>query len=141
MDVQPASSSGRWPPNPLLALAGAAGGGVIGYFAFGWLAGQGFYALALPGVLIGLGAGWLSRGRSLPVSVACSLFALVLGVFAEWKHFPFVKDESLRYFVTHLLDLRPWTLLMLAVGTLAGFWFTWRGNGKPAPPPSGSSIQ
>jgi hypothetical protein len=131
MDVQPDSNSVRRLPNALLAFAGAAAGGVAGYFAFGWLARQGFSALALPGVLIGLGAGRCVPGRSLPLAVTCGISALVLGVFAEWKHFPFLADDSLGYFLAHLLDLRPFTLLMLALGGFAGFWFAWRGNGKP----------
>jgi hypothetical protein len=123
------------PVNPTvsvaLGMAGAVAGGAVGYFAFGWLARQGFYALALPGVLVGVGAGWFSRRRSLPLAVGCGIFALALGVFAEWRHFPWEKDDSLGYFVTHLLDLRPFTLLMIAAGGFAGFWFAWRENARP----------
>ena len=36
--------------NIVLALCGALVGGVLGYIAFFWLAAQGFYGLALPGV-------------------------------------------------------------------------------------------
>ena len=46
-------------------MAGAATGGAIGYFAFFLLASQGLYALVLPGALVGLGFGALSRRRSL----------------------------------------------------------------------------
>jgi hypothetical protein len=124
------------PVNPLIGLglgvAGALAGGIVGYFVFGWLAGQGFYAVALPGVLVGVGAGWFPRERSLPLAVGCGILALLLGLFAEWKHFPFVKDESFGYFITHVLDRRPFTLLMLALGAFAGFWFAWRSGGNPA---------
>ena len=41
----------------LRGLIGAAVGGAVGYFAFGWLVSQGFYAVALPGVLLGIGLG------------------------------------------------------------------------------------
>lgn len=109
--------------NAALSLVGAAVGGVLGYLAFGWLAGQGFYALALPGVLLGLGATVLARRRSMALAVACGVLALALGVFAEWKHFPFAKDDSLNYFVTHLFDLRPFTLIMIGLGGFGGFWF------------------
>jgi hypothetical protein len=130
MDAQPR------PVKPLVGLtlgvAGALAGGIAGYFAFGWLAGQGFYALALPGVLVGVGAGWFPRDRSMPLAIGCGILSLVLGVVAEWKHFPFAKDESFVYFLSHLPDLRPFTLLMLAVGTFAGFWFAWRAGSKPA---------
>jgi hypothetical protein len=39
-----------------VALAAAFGGAVAGHFLFLWIARQGFYALALPGALAGLGA-------------------------------------------------------------------------------------
>ena len=53
----------------LLTLCGAVAGGILGYFAFGWLLGQGFYALMLPGGLLGLGAG-LAKNRSVLLAVA-----------------------------------------------------------------------
>ena len=111
--------------NTALGLAGATAGGLLGlgYLAFGWLAGQGFYALALPGVLLGLGAGMMARRRSMALAVVCGILALPLGAFAEWKHFPFATDDSLNYFVTHLLDLRPFTLIMIGLGGFGGFWF------------------
>ncbi len=117
--------------NLALGLAGAATGGVLGYLAFGWLAGQGFYALALPGVMLGLGAGVMPRRRSMALAVTCGVLALALGIFAEWKHFPFVKDGSLNYFVTHLFDLRPFTLIMIALGCFGGFWFAKPTAGPP----------
>jgi len=41
--------------NLLAGILGAAAGGILGYFAFFWIAGQGFYALMVPGGLVGLG--------------------------------------------------------------------------------------
>jgi hypothetical protein len=106
-------------------LLGAVVGGAIGYFAFGWLLRQGFYAVALPGVLAGVGCGFLLRQRSLPLAITCGLGGLALGLVAEWKHLPFAKDDTLGYFLTHLRQLRPFTLLMLALGGLGAFWFAW----------------
>ncbi len=58
---------------------------------------QGFYALVLPGGLLGLGAG-IVKNRSWLIAVVCGLSAVGLGLFTEWHFFPFVKDESFRYF-------------------------------------------
>jgi hypothetical protein len=121
--------------NTAFGLAGAAIGGVAGYFAFGWLAGQGFYALALPGVLLGLGAAVLAKIRSMALAVACGILALALGIFAEWKHFPFAKDDSFTYFVSHLFDLRPFTLIMIGLGGFGGFWFARPAPGARPPAP------
>jgi len=129
MDRQPNTVSPL--ANAALGLAGAAVGGVLGFLAFGWLAGQGFYALALPGVLLGLGAGVLAKRRSMALAVACGGLALALGIFAEWKYFPFAKDDSLNYFVTHLFDLRPLTLILIALGGFGGFWFARPTTGPP----------
>jgi hypothetical protein len=116
--------------NVALGLLGAAIGGALGYVAFCWLLRQGFYALMLPGVFLGLGCGLALKRRSLPLAMVCGLAALVLGIFAEWKNRPFVKDDSFGYFIGHLQDLQPFTLLLLALGGAGGFWFASRVREK-----------
>jgi len=102
-------------------LLGAVAGGLGGYWGFLWIARQGFYALVLPGALVGIGASFFPT-RSTPLCLACGFLALVLGVLAEWKLAPFIKDGSLGYFVAHLHQLQPITLIMIAAGALIGFW-------------------
>lgn len=119
--------------NVARTLAGAAVGGAAGYIAFGWLVAQGFYALALPGVLLGLGGGFCGVRPTRALAVICGVVAAGLGVFSEWQHFPFIADKSFGYFVTHLSNLRPLTWIMIALGTAAGAWFVWRGG--PSQPP------
>jgi F0F1-type ATP synthase assembly protein I len=109
----------------LLVIVGAAVGGILGYMAFHWITGQGFYGLILPGGLLGIGAG-LARNKSLGLAVACGIAALALGIFTEWTFRPFIKDESFGYFLTHVFDLRPLTLIMIAVGGAVGFWIPFR---------------
>jgi hypothetical protein len=121
----------------LLSVACAVAGGVLGYFAFVWIARQGFYALMLPGGLAGLGASVLAKDRSVPRAVICGLFALGLGLVAEWKFAPFIADSSLGYFLAHVHQLRPITLLMIAGGAFLGYWLalgreTGSGVGRPA---------
>jgi len=102
-------------------LLGAAVGGAVGYFVFFWIARQGFYALVLPPGLLGLAAGLCARQRSMPLAVICGVAGLLLGLFIEWRFAPFVADARLGYFVTHILSLRPITLIMLALGTFLSF--------------------
>ena len=104
-------------------LAGAAVGGVVGYFAFAWVLRQGFYAIMLPGALIGFGAELLAMHRSQARGIACAVGALLLGLFAEWHERPFLADDSLGYFVGHLNELKGITWIMIGVGTfLAYYW-------------------
>lgn len=110
------------------ATAGAFAGAVTGYLAFGWLVSQGFYALALPGVLLGLGGSMASKQPSRVLAIVCGLSAAALGLFTEWSQFPFTADKSFGYFLAHLADLRPLTWIMLAVGSAAAAWFVGRGN-------------
>ncbi len=108
-----------------LVIGGALVGGVIGFFAFFWIADQGFYAMILPGGLIGIGAG-LVRNRSLGLAIGCGVAAVALGLFTEWKYMPFRDDKSLGYFLAHVHKLTPLTLLMIAVGGVLGFWGPFR---------------
>ena len=108
----------NWP----LGVVGAVLGGVAGYFVFFWIVGQGFYALILPGATVGLGCGALSRGRSHALGVVCGLLAVLVGLLAEWRLAPFAADESLGYFLKHLHQLQPITIIMIAVGAVLAYW-------------------
>jgi hypothetical protein len=108
-----------------LVLLGAIAGGVAGYFLFFWITRQGFYALVLPGGLLGLGAG-IFRCRSTSIAVACGCLALALGLFTEWRFAPFVTDGRFTYFLLHIHQLKPITLLMIAAGAFIGFWVPFR---------------
>jgi len=106
----------------LAGLAGAVAGGLVGYFAFIWIARQGFYALMLPGGLAGFGASLFVSDRSALRGVLCGVFALALGLLAEWRFAPFIKDPGLGYFLAHVHRLQPITLLMIAAGGVFGYW-------------------
>ena len=109
------------PATLALGLLGGAVGGVVGYFAFFWIARQGFYAIVLPPALLGLCAGLGARRRSIALALIAALAGLLLGLFIEWQFAPFVVDGSLRYFVTHLHSLRPLTILMIVLGTILSY--------------------
>ena len=109
----------------LLVLIGAAAGGTAGYTLF-WYAHQwGFYAIVLPGAMLGIGAG-LARNRSVFMALLCGLLAIGLGLFTEWWNFPFVRDGRIEYFVTHIHELKPITLGLIGLGGLIGFWMPFR---------------
>lgn len=124
----------------LQGIIGALLGGVIGYVVFAWILRQGFYALALPGALVGAGCGLLSRRPSMVRGIFCAATAIGLGLFAEWRHFPFRVDESLGYFATHVHELKPVTLVLIGLGAVLAFWFgkgTLTGaTSERTPPPS-----
>ena len=106
--------------NNLLALLGAAIGGALGYLGFGWMLTHGFYAMILPGGLVGLGAS-LFRSRSLALCYATGLGALALGLFTEWSYLPFKVDKSLGYFLSNVRQLNQITLIMIGIGAVLGF--------------------
>ncbi len=109
----------------LLVLVTAVLGGIVGHYAFMWLLSRGFYALVLPGGLVGIAAGIPKHGRSYLAAV-CGLLALAAGLFSEGTGRPFVADESWSYFFSHLHQLEPFTWLMIIVGTAMGFWIPFR---------------
>jgi hypothetical protein len=104
-----------------LAITGALVGGVVGQFVFELLLGQGFYVLALPGAFVGWGASFSSRRRNVRVGVFSAVCALIVSIYSEWDAQPFVANESFSYFVTHLYQLKPFTLLMIVLGVVFGF--------------------
>lgn len=115
------------PGNNILAVLGAMIGGILGYLAFFWIARQGFYGIILPGGLAGAGAG-VFKPRSRILAALCGLFALALGIFTEWRFAPFVKDSSLGFFLLHIHQLKPITLIMIVAGGLIGFWVPFRSR-------------
>jgi hypothetical protein len=116
----------------LLVLAGAALGGVLGYFAFFWLRRQGYYGLILPGGLLGVGAA-VAQNRSTRLAAVCGVLATALGLFTEWRYAPFRKDDGLSYFLLHIHELETVTLLMIAAGGAMGFWIPYRRNANTEP--------
>lgn len=121
----------RRPRTIALGLLGAALGGGVGYFAFFWAARQGFYALILPPALLGLTAGYFARCRSTPLAIVCALAGLALGLYTEWRFAPFIADKSLQFFLTHVHQLKPFTLLMLALGVFLCYRFALGVDRKP----------
>jgi hypothetical protein len=105
-----------------MGLVGASIGGVLGFYTFGWLFGQGFYGLMVPGALLGLGCSLLAQHQSTTRGILCGLAALGLGLYTEWRFRPFNADESLKYFLTHLTALSSVTLLMIVVGAVIAYW-------------------
>jgi hypothetical protein len=116
------------PINWLLGLAGAIGGGALGFFVFFLLAREGFYGMILPGALVGIGCGALSGCQSNVLGLICCALACGLGIFTEWRYAPFNVDDSFSFFVAHLHDLSRTALISMAVGGFFGYWF---GRGRP----------
>jgi hypothetical protein len=106
-----------------LGMGGGVLGGWLGFWLFAWLFRQGFYALALPGTLIGLGCGLAIRRRRLWLAGLCGLGGLGLGIYTEWTFVPFLANTSLAYFLAHLHELRALTLIMIALGGALSFYF------------------
>jgi hypothetical protein len=116
-----------------MGSGGALVGGALGYFGFMWAAHHGFYALMLPGGLLGAGAGLFVTDRSVPRAVLCGLFGLILGLAAEWRFAPFIADSRLGYFVGHIHQLQTITLLMALGGGVLGGWLALGKQRVPQP--------
>ena len=111
--------------NLLLLIVGAVVGGVVGYYGFFWIAGQGYYAMVLPGGMIGVGAA-LGRSKSIVPAILCCIAAIGLGLFVDWKFEPFKDDGSFGFYIHHVAELQPVTMLMIAAGAFVAFWIPFR---------------
>ncbi|MCH8830356.1 MAG: hypothetical protein IID45_12335 [Planctomycetes bacterium] len=108
---------------PLILLIGAVVGGFIGYHGCDWILRHGFYAMVLPGGLLGFGAGF-AKNRSVLLAALCGIAAIALGLYSEWKLLLYV--DSFSYFLQHVFDVNPVPLLMIAAGGFLGFWMPFR---------------
>ena len=117
------SSGTAWARGVLGAVLGA----VAGYYVFLWLLTQGYYGLAMPAILLGVGFGIFARRSMISGGLFCAVGGLVLMIYCEWSKWPFVKDESLQYFVKNIFSLKPVTLGSMAIGMAGAFWF---GKGR-----------
>ncbi len=106
-----------------ISVAGGAAGAVIGYLIFWWLTGHGILAPALPGALLGLGAAYWSRHRSMNRGIACGVAAVAVGLFSYWLR----TSYPLSVFVGNLdkLPKRVWVFVIF--GAVMAYWF---GQGK-----------
>lgn len=111
--------------SPVLVLIGAAAGGAAGFALFSFARQWGFYAIVLPGAMLGIGAG-LARNRSVVMALVCGLLAIGVGLFTEWNYRPFVRDGRFEYFITHIHELTPITLGLIGLGGFIGFWMPFR---------------
>jgi uncharacterized membrane protein (Fun14 family) len=110
-------------------LAGAVVGGIVGFIVFRWLASMNLLAHMVPGVLLGIAAGWAARRRIHLLGAICAIAALGLTIVAEWSIAPFNANETLAYFITHLteMDHARFKLIAIGLGAAAAYWF---GQGR-----------
>ncbi|MFT4637441.1 MAG: hypothetical protein ACI8T1_000750 [Verrucomicrobiales bacterium] len=111
------------------ALAGGILGGFLGYHAFFWAYKQGFYAMILPGALIGFGASF-AYCRHLAIPIVCALGALGLGLFTQGQ----ITNGSWSYFISNLAKLKTMTWVMISLGSALAFWLPFSKRGFASPP-------
>lgn len=104
-----------------LAVAAAVVGAAAGVFLFKWAFSQGFYALIIPGACTGWATGYFGQHRDTTRGAFAALLALAVSLYAEWDVRPFIADESLTYFLTHVHQLEIFTMLMLALGSYLAY--------------------
>ena len=105
-------------------VGGALAGAVIGIVVFTLLVRYvGVYAMAIPGALVGLICGYVSRLRSLVLGIICAVIAAATMILGEWWNFPFKKDESLGFFLQNIGQLSSLFWISLFLGGGLAFWF------------------
>ncbi len=117
------SHSGGLGVDMLLGIFGAVAGAVLGHLLVFAIATQGFYAIILPGALVGLGCGALSGRRSVALGIICGFLGLAAGIYTQWRLAPFIKDQSLSFYLGHLADVNRMSQIMILIGAAFAFWF------------------
>jgi len=121
--------------NAILALTAALIAGTIGHYLFFIIANQGFYTIVLPGTLMGLACGAVTRRKSNCLAAICAVLALIAGIITEWRFAPFIADESLSYFLTHLHQMTNFTKFLIILGAAFAFYFAKGRKKTPQPQP------
>ena len=118
-------------PIPWVRLAagmiGAIVGAVVGGWIYNWGIRQGLDAPMIPGTAIGFGVLSAAKVGRLELGILSAVVALVAGLYLEWSNFPFVADDGLGYFLSHLHSLQPLKILMIAASVFIAFFI---GRGR-----------
>ncbi len=129
----------------LIAIVGAAAGGALGLFLVPQIMNLGLYPAVWPGGFLALGA-CLGKLPNRWMAIIFGVAALTLGIYSEWKAFPFLADDSFGYFVRHIYEVMPIHLILICLGGAIGFWapFQRAGStslrGTKAKPKSGNDL-
>ena len=107
----------------IFGLLGAVAGAGIGYWGVGVLGHQGFHAIVLPAGLPGIIGGSIARQRSIGWAFICAFLGVIAASVTEWRYRPFIADRSFRYFITHIGDVTPTVLGVIAIGSVIGGMF------------------
>jgi hypothetical protein len=104
-------------PAILRGILGGVLGGVLGFFAFEWLLSHGYYALVLPGSLVGMGCGLASGRKVMALGVLSALGALVVGVLTDWNSLAAPNPSLIGHAATLIQPHRhlPGALILVAV--------------------------
>jgi predicted transporter len=107
----------------LRGIAGGAVGGVLGYFVFDWALTQGYYALVLPGSLVGIGCGLASRRKLLAMGVLSAIGAFAVGALADWNSLANPSPTVLEHLGTLLQPNRRMPAILIFAGVAISFYF------------------
>ena len=105
-----------------LGIVGGIVGGAIGLYACKWLHGQGYYAIVLPGALVGLGFGYAARHCSVAFGIVSALIGFIAGLATEWTVI-YGGKPSLTEFLQNLKSDSPVTWILLGVGVALAYSF------------------
>ena len=106
-----------------LPLVGAVVGGLVGYWLFFVIIRYGFYAIILPGTLVGIGCSSLSGRYSRALGIVCGVLGLGVGLYTQWRFQWFASDPSFWYFLTHFHLINHVSQVMIVIGAILAYWF------------------
>jgi hypothetical protein len=105
----------------LRGITGIVAGAGSGLLIFKWLLSQGFYGLAIPGAMLGIGFSMAVRRRHWSLAISSAALAFFWGLYCQWSAFD--RRADLSEFVSNLPQMSLWTWAMLLVGSAVAFSF------------------
>ncbi len=106
-----------------LGVVGAITGAIVAFYLYRYTLQFGMVFMALPGALAGLGCGYLSKIRSIPLGIVAASVSIATAIFMRYSNWVLVDQHSFGHYLSNGIWWSSMSgKLMIGTSGLFGFW-------------------
>ncbi len=106
-----------------LGVVGALIGAIVSFYLYRYTLQFGMVFMALPGALAGLGCGYLSKIRSIPLGIVAAIVSIAAAIFMRYSNWVLVDQHSFGHYLSNGIWWSSMSgKLMIGTSGLFGFW-------------------